>query len=294
MSWTILAGGLLLALLAVDAFLTVLHASTGGGPYTSLQNRVIWRLGTLLDGALAGRGTALSFAAPVMALATPVAWVTMLTAGFALLYLADLAAFSSQPPFTGPPWVEALYYSGYVTTTLGLGDVTPRSPGWRLAAIVHSGLGFALFSAAITYILTVYRRYTDGASLALHLHEALGPEFGVTWGEPGSGERRFAQRLALEATSALCGANVAHEQYPILHYFHPRPERSIVVQVGRLVDLVDAAPEEERRPAGALSRSIETFLEQMPFATEGEPDETGASLRERHRRLLRAHRYPAD
>lgn len=293
MAWTTLAGALLLALLAIDAFLTVLQARTGGGPYTTLQNRFIWRLGTLAHDAAPGRGTVLSFVAPVMALATPGAWVVLLTSGFGLIYMGDLQGFSSQPAFAGPDWLQAFYYSGYVTTTLGLGDVIPRSPGWRVAAVAQSALGFALFSAAITYILTVYRRHTDGASLALYLHEVLGRDSEMTWGPTGSRERDFARRLALEATSALSGVNVAHEQYPILHYFHTRPERSIVVQVGRLLDFAQAAPREERRLAGALSRSVATFLQQMPFATAAGSDET-ASLGERHRRLLRAHRYPAD
>lgn len=285
--WQTLLGGLVLALLAVDAFVTVLHASSGAGPYTSLQNRILWRVGRAAAAHLPGRRLVLSSSAPLMALATPFAWITFLTVGFALFYHPVIGSFPADPATDGPRWVASLYFSGYVTATLGLGDMIPVGAVWRIASVTQAALGFGLFSASITYILSIYGRHTEDAALALQLHNLFDDTELSHWGAEGSDRRRMAQSLALSLSSRLAEVNVAHEQYPILHYFHGNPERALVVQVGRLIDFLDCAPDEERMGAGRpLERAVSDFLDQMPFDTSG-----SSPLRERHRRLLEAHGF---
>lgn len=282
---TLLGVGLL-TLLFVDAFVTVLHASSGAGPYTSLQNRVVWRAARGGASRLPGRDRVLSLAAPAMALATPVAWIALLTGGFTLLYRPALPTFTAQPPLEVGPWSAALYYAGYVTSTLGIGDITPSGTLWRLATVAHSALGFALFSAAITYVISIYDRHTDDAALALHIHNLFREG-------PGPGIEEWSPDLAATLAARLSTVNVAHRQYPILHYFHGDEAVSLPVQVGRLIRYVEDAPPEVRSRAGgirALERAVEDFMDQMPFDLGGRGDT--ADLTEKHRRLLAAHLYP--
>lgn len=288
--WETFLGGLVLVVLAVDAFVTVLHASSGAGPYTSLQNRVLWRVGRVVAAHLPGRRQVLSSSAPLMTLATPVAWITFLMVGFALLYHPVIGTFPADPPLEVRGWAASLYLSGYLTTTLGIGDVVPAGAVWRIAFVVQSALGFALFSASITYILAIYGRHTEDAALALHIHNLFRDSELADWGAEGSDHRRTIRSLAISMSGGLAEVNVAHEMYPILHYFHGRPERTLLVQVGRLIDLTEGAPEEERRgPVRPLERAISDFLDQMPFETAGQ-----GSLRERHRCLVEAHGFDAQ
>jgi hypothetical protein len=55
---------------------------------------------------------------------------------------------------SGP--VAALYVSAYAATTLGVGDIYATTPVLRLLITLEAGLGFALFSIPITYVLSVY------------------------------------------------------------------------------------------------------------------------------------------
>lgn len=275
-------GGLaVLAILAVDAFVTILHASSGAGPFTTVQNRVIWRLLR----SLAHQGVSrriLSLAAPLMALATPAAWITLLTVGFALVYHPVVASFSAQPPLETGTWVEALYFSGYLTSTLGLGDVVPSGSLWRLSTVFHSAMGFAFFSAAITYILSIYGRYIEDAGLALDIHNLFGGEGFLAVERTDEIAREYAARLSM--------VNVGHRQYPILHYFHGGRSTSLTVQVGHLIDLIEAAPPASRGVGvRALEKAVDDFLDQMPFDVGGEQEDPG--LRTRHRKLLQAHLY---
>ena len=52
--------------------------------------------------------------------------------------------------FTG-----AVYYAGTALSVLGYGDITPVGSGSRILAVVVAGLGFALFTALITYLIQV-------------------------------------------------------------------------------------------------------------------------------------------
>ncbi|NIQ59376.1 MAG: hypothetical protein GWN02_31790, partial [Gemmatimonadetes bacterium] len=182
--------------LVVDVFVTVLHASSGAGPYTSLQNRVLWRVSSAVAARLSGRRPVLASSAPLMALATPVAWMTFLTVGFALLYHPVIGSFPADPPLEVQGWAASIYLSGYLTTTLGVGDVVPAGAVWRIASVVQSALGFALFSASITYVLSIYGRHTADAALALHLHNLFRDSELGDWGAEGSEHRSTVRSLA--------------------------------------------------------------------------------------------------
>jgi hypothetical protein len=284
------AGVAVLAFLTADVFLTLLHASSGAGPYTARQNRAIWAGARSLAGlADSLRRPVLSLAAPLMALAAPLGWLLLLTTGFALVYLPVVDHFPAQPPTGVSPGLEALYYSGYLTTTLGLGDIVPRGGLWRMVAVLHAGLGFALFSGSITYILTIYRRYTDEAALALRVDGLFGAEGGEGRGPEEGPTDALADGvgdwLALDLAAELSSVNVAHEQYPILHYFHGKRDRALTVQVGHLVRLVEEPAGLSARAARTLARAVEEYVEHMPFRTGRGP------LRDRHAALVRAHGF---
>ncbi len=53
-----------------------------------------------------------------------------------------------------------LYVSGTTITTLGLGDVIPRSPAARLATVVQSGLGLGLVALVISYLPALYQSFS--------------------------------------------------------------------------------------------------------------------------------------
>jgi hypothetical protein len=51
-------------------------------------------------------------------------------------------------------------------SVLGFGDITPQSPVWKILAFVEAGLGFALMTAIITYMLTVTSAVAERNALA--------------------------------------------------------------------------------------------------------------------------------
>lgn len=57
-------------------------------------------------------------------------------------------------------WITVLfrhfYYSGYSLTTLGTGDIVPKTATYRLLTVLEAVLGFSTFTRTLTYFLSVY------------------------------------------------------------------------------------------------------------------------------------------
>lgn len=122
------------------------------------------------------------------------------------------------------PGIEALYFSGITFTTLGYGDIAPRSTPMRLLALSEALTGFGFISLAVTYLvsltaalerkravaLSFYHQASQGADVAgLLIHHFVGGRFvGL--------ENIFAG-----AARDLHVLLESHIEHPLIHYFHP-------------------------------------------------------------------------
>lgn len=265
-------GVAMLALLGVDIFVTVFHPQGHGGPLTRRQNRWLWHLfvavGKRRDGSR--REGWLALGGPVLALLAPISWMALLVVGSALIYLPHMDAFLASPGNLRGGLGEALYYSGYTAATLGLGDVVADTIPLRLLTVVQALGGFALITAALTYIVTVYREVGDSRALALSIDANLGDAAeaaeravratgGSTWDAWLSG-----------VADRLLKARAAHAQFPILHYFRPADRRiALPVQLSHLLEFLDRIRQSEREGLAdapgyrAASRALETYVEEV-------------------------------
>ncbi len=300
------AGVALLALLGIDIFVTVFHPQGHGGPLTRRQNHWLWRLFVALGERRDGspREGWLALGGPVLALMAPIAWMALLVSGFALIYLPHMDAFLASPGSLRGGLGEAVYYSGYTAATLGLGDVVADTVPLRLLTVAEALGGFALITAALTYILTVYREVGESRALALSIDANLGdgPEAaeravratgGSTWDAWLSG-----------VADRLLKARAAHAQFPILHYFRPADDRiALPVQLSYLLEFLGRVRESERDGlAGApgfraATRAMETYVAEVTEhfiperigAAEAEPGAWAAA--QDLERILRHMRY---
>lgn len=234
-------GALLLAVLFADVLFTVFHPEGHGGPVHRRQNRLVWQafraVGTRRDGAV--RPNLLALAGPVIAVLSVGMWGAWLVLGFALVYAPFVATFARSAPHVVIGWVEAVYYSGYVASTLGLGDVVARTPALRLLTVLEAMSGFALFAVATTYVLAISRELAGANTLALEFSSLFRGGIGEPALRRGGGGDETITRWAEEAARSLLRVVHAHGQYPVLHYFRPKdPDRALLVQLGRVLTLV--------------------------------------------------------
>lgn len=146
-----LVGGSLLVLLLVDVLLPVFHPQGHGGPLHRLQNRFLWAVLKRFGRSRGGhdRPRFLALCGPVIAIVSVASWGLWLIVGYGLIYFPFGDAFRTTVA-NGVPSVDAFYYSGYVASTLGLGDIVPAAPGLRLLTVLEAMSGFALFAVATT------------------------------------------------------------------------------------------------------------------------------------------------
>lgn len=309
-----LLGAALAALVGVDVLLTLFHPAARSGPVVRVLSRTIWAGFRSVGGCRRQpRTRVLSLAGPAIALATPIAWLALLGAGFALIYYPSLESFHFEPGIRGPAWAEAAYYSGYVLFTLGVGDVVATETWLRLLTVVEAGAGFGIFTMAVAYVLTLYRQQAEQSALASTICNTL-RDTEVDWSEADSGVREWANSFASEVAGRLDMINATQKQYPILRYFRqPAEHEALPLQMARLLDFLSRAEREGGpdwfqafSPLLVLRRSLDDYLEEsrthfVPGIIEpyGRPErESGATRdqeREREmRRLLSYLCYPPE
>jgi hypothetical protein len=172
--WPITALGVVMAIaILLDVVLSVFHLDLSG-PISTATQRVIARFMVLISKRFRwARRNLLALIGPAAIVSTLFVWVGLFILSFALLVWPHMngEAFSSS---SGPEplgFTDALYYSGGTGTVLGFGDITPQTPVWKILAFVEAGLGFALMTAIITYMLTVTSAVAERNALS---NEVLG------------------------------------------------------------------------------------------------------------------------
>ena len=219
----------ILLLVVYDVYATILHARGRSGPIGETLNRTIWRAARFLAFRFPRprRHRLLNVVGPTLLPLLIIVFIALLIVGFALIYYPRMPEnFSVQPGVDAAdsPWMSSLYFSGVTLTTVGYGDIAPRSTGMRLAALFESASGFALISLAITYLITVYRalerkravaisfyhQAEEGANVAAFIahHFVAGQFYGLT----------TTLRMA---TRDIQGLLESHVEHPVIHYFHP-------------------------------------------------------------------------
>ena len=212
---TIVAGVALVAAVAWDIMLTLLHP-TARGPLSYVANRVTWMASRGISLRFL-RGSGLSYAGPFAVVVNVLVWVVGLWFGYALIYLPFVESFAYDPstPFAGKGILEALYLSGAAITTVGFGDVVPTGGLLRLVTVMEAASGFGVLSAAIAFVLSVYPLISQLRSTGLQLADA-----GALEARGAAEVIRRSGPTELEAT--VRNLTEDHEylrRFPVLYYF---------------------------------------------------------------------------
>jgi hypothetical protein len=220
------AAGIVVVLgMVLDIGLTVLHP-TIEGPFSHRLNRQVWGLLRALARSL-GRQRLLIFAGPLATVTMLISWLAGVWIGFALIYLPFISRFSSSVHFPHRGLFAALYASATMITTLGLGDLLPTHNAIRVAVACEAGLGVAIVSAAISYILSVYPLATQTRAHALRFSDlelrspAAASQFIAATGV--SGLAALHQQL-IDSHQSL-------RRFSVLYYFHPDSEKESVTRL---------------------------------------------------------------
>lgn len=222
-----MVGGGLVILALVDIYLTVLYPRLSTSVVSFPLNKGIWWLFRLAARAIPRkRKQLLSYSGPTLVVAILVVWACLLLIGFALIVWPALGTdVKANQGLTPTDFVTALYFSGFSLTTLGTGDIVPKTSIYQLLTLLEATLGFSTFTLTITYLLSVYSALIRRNTFALSLHHctastADSAELLARLG--ASGELSGAQQDISNMARDLMHLLESQNSYPVLLYFRFR------------------------------------------------------------------------
>jgi hypothetical protein len=305
------AGGLLLLLfVAYDVYATILDASGRAGPLSALLNRGVWGAARRVASRFSGnrRHRLLNLVGPMLMPSLIVLYLLLLITGFALIYLPRMPAeFNVDPPRESAHWIESLYFSGVTLTTLGYGDITPRTSLVRFFALVEGASGFALISLAVTYLITVYSALERKRAIALSFyHQADGGAdvAGFIAHHFFAGRFHGFEAVLRNAARDINELQESHVEHPVIHYFHPVAVHKSMPRIFFLIletcAVINGCLDDEEYPEMCSHPEMRTLkasglhvLEQLVFALglkddapDEDPAEASRRLRRRYRQTL--------
>lgn len=165
-------GAVLILLALLDIYLTVLHPRIESSLLSAKIAKGTWYCFRCIAQIFPKqRNQFLTYSGSTTIITIVVAWVLLLVIGFALIVWTGLGtAIQASQGQTPTDFATALYYSGYSLTTLGTGDLVPKTSTYRLLMFFQAALGFSIFTLTITYILSVYSALIRRNTFALSLH----------------------------------------------------------------------------------------------------------------------------
>ncbi len=217
----------MLFVVVYDVYATILHARARAGPVSDKLNRGVWHIARWVGFKFARprRHRLLNTIGPLLLPLLIAIYITLLVVGFALIYLPRMPAqFSVAPGSVSEPFIEAIYFSSVTLTTVGYGDIVPRSTAMRLVALAQAATGFALISLAVTYLITVFGALERKRAVALSFyHQAEeGADVAGFIAHHFVGNRFFGLENALQLASRdVQELSESHVEHPVIHFFHP-------------------------------------------------------------------------
>ncbi|RDV10720.1 hypothetical protein DXT99_25995 [Pontibacter diazotrophicus] len=212
---SLLAGIAILALAFCDFFYTTLSGS-GAGYLSKPCATITHKLILYLERKFSRKVYSISGLAVNLAVLSM--WVLLIWLGLFLVYSSNPEAIVNNSGRQASA-VERIYFTGYVLSTLGVGNYQPKTPSFEILTSVFSFFGFVFFSTSMTYLLSISSAVVQKRSLALSIR-SLG-------GTPAEIVKRllevdmsFGYQQISNLQQMVHQHSVLYQAYPVLHFYH--------------------------------------------------------------------------
>ena len=264
-----IVGAVFILITVYDIFRT-LYLPSGRGMISRRVAHGVWH--GARKTASSGPGL-LSLAGPLAFIASVLFWGVLLIVGFALIYWPRMPGGFSYPPGLVPEqndsFIDALYLSIVTVGTLGFGDITPEQPWLRLIVPVQALIGFLVWTAAVSWLLSIYPDLGRRQAFAREVSILESAEAGTGTDVTDLGNADTTVRELSKLTVDLVAIRGDMLQFPITYYFHEGEEKSsLPVVMPHVLDVAQRAssgdrPAEVRMHAARLQAAIDDMAETL-------------------------------
>lgn len=210
----LLAGILLLIIVGIDFFYTTLSGSGASfvtKSVSKLTHQLVLRAGKTFRKVYSLSGMLVNLS--VLAI-----WVFLAWLGLFLLFSFQPEAITNSKGIPATA-VERLYFTGYVLSTLGIGDFKPITPFFEIVTSLFSFFGFVFFTTSMTYLLSISSAIINKRSLALAVRN-LGESPDEIVRNLLNMETSFVYQQLSNLQHLIDQHSTYYQAYPVLHYYN--------------------------------------------------------------------------
>jgi hypothetical protein len=198
-------------------FIYTIFIPKGAGPITQFITLSLARLFKIFI-YRKGSNSLVDFQAPVIIVFMMLVWVLVVWLGVALIMSSDYDSIVRNDSEIPATFAQKLYFTGYVLSTMGLGDYKPNGIVWQLYSSLMSAMGFAMLTTSVAYFVPVIHNIIQKNTLTLSI-ASLGesPNEILINGYNGKDFSDLEQPF-LNLTLSIFQYAKNHAAYPILHH----------------------------------------------------------------------------
>ena len=261
--------GLMLIIWIFRDVLLTTYSMEGGGEMTNFFMKKSWQFYLWISGN-DGRRPFLNLAGMFMMIGLILLWSLGLWLGVFLLFASDPESIINSDTLASTDLWEKLHFSGYVLTTMGLGDYIPKNATWGIVSTIFSFFGLLFITLMVSYAVPVLSNIITKKQLSLFIQQlgATPAELLIyLWdGKSFSGLKDIRQELQQRILTIA----QSHRAYPILHYFHSNRKDEALIITLCIVDealtiLLEQVPAEQwdEKEVLPLRKALDHYLETM-------------------------------
>ena len=194
-------------------------------------------------------------------------WLSMIWFGLFLVYSSNPEDITNSSGRVANFW-ERLYFTGYILSTLGMGNFKPISPFFELVTSCFSFFGFIFFTSSMTYFLSVSSAVVKKRTLAKSIHN-LGNSPQAIANKLLRLDSPYSYLQILDLQEKVDEHSVSHQAYPVVHYYsRSQVKDSFSINITRLDEalsilLKSNKGENFREELKILRSSLSDFLRNL-------------------------------
>lgn len=223
-------GAVLLLLVIYDFFFTTLSGS-GAGPISKTVATYSY-IATRQSSKIFGR-KAYNYSGMIVNLWVLFVWIILVWFGLFLIYSYDPSGITSSDSRPAN-WMERLYYTGYVLSTLGIGNFKSITGFFEILTSIFSFFGFIFFTSSMTYLISVSSAVIRKRSLSRNIFN-LGKDPSEIAEKLKQVNSSYKDQQLLSLQEKIDSHLVSHQAYPVVHFFsHANPDNCLSLNIVRL------------------------------------------------------------
>lgn len=262
----LIVGIVLILIVAADIVYTVL-SSNGAGYLSKYAMKSIAALFQFAARRTNSRAF-LKFAGVSLLSIITLVWVALLWLGVFLVFYSDQRSVFDSKTEVPASFIDRVYFSGYVLSTLGNGDFAPATGVWQIVTALFTFSGFIFLTTAITYFVSILSAVTEKRQAAIAIFN-----LGASSGEIAESVKKLNRAGGLmsevvQLENQINRLTLNHTSYPISHYFFAvEKNRSISVAAANLNSALDElladADENLRAQVESLRKALNNYLQTL-------------------------------